>query len=84
MSSSQSNPPVVSTTIGVFPGCDGTITWQWVQLDFGSGQYEIKGFHLFFINNDLKLTKSFFEFNSVAGALDTGYSITLPNGTVIT
>ena len=49
-------------------------------MDFGSGQYQVKGFHLFYVSGG-QLSQTFFEFNSLAGALDTGYTVFYPNGT---
>lgn len=80
---SQSNPPVDYNTIGIYVACN-VITWQWVDPTFGDGEYEVKGFHLFKVGANGKLDATFFEFNSVAGDLDTGYKLILPNGTIMT
>lgn len=79
---SQNNPAVQIDTIGIFVSNCNKITWQWNQPNFGSGQYEIKGFHLFDVNARGRIEKAYFEFNSVAGQLDLGFKIYWPNGTV--
>ena len=79
--SSQSNPPVDYNTIAVYVACN-VITWQWVDPDFGTGLYEVKGFHIFRVAANGKLDFTYFEFNSVAGDLDTGYTVIAPDGTV--
>ena len=56
------------------------ITWQWVDPNFGSGVYEVKGFHLFYVGSNGKLDQTFFEFNTIAGGLDTGYTVIEPDG----
>ncbi|KAK3719520.1 hypothetical protein LTR37_004378 [Vermiconidia calcicola] len=77
---SQQNPPVSATTLGVFVANCNYVLWQWVFTDFGSGLYPVKGFHLFEFNANGKAVQAWFEFNSIAGAADTGWTLIQPNG----
>lgn len=79
--SSQASPPVVQDTIEIYVADCNKIVWQWIDTTFGTGAYQIKGFHLFYVNKNYKLIKTYFEFNSFAGALDVGDTIYLANGT---
>ena len=79
MTESQSNPPLVTTTLNVFVGCN-TITWRWASVNFGSGEYTVQGIHIFVLTPQGQITRTYFEFDVVAGALDTGYTILDANG----
>lgn len=47
VTASQSNPPVTFDTIAVYVANRRYVVWQWSSVGFGSGQYPVKGFHLF-------------------------------------
>ena len=76
---SQSNPPIIAETVYVYVACK-QVTWLWNSVNFGSGQYEVQGIHVLTVNNRGLINQVRFEFNSVAGALDTGYSVLDPTG----
>ncbi len=76
---SQANKPLDATTIAIYVADCNKIVWQWVSTNFGV--YEEKGIHVFHTNSAGKLTAAYFEFNSIAGALDNGYKVLTPNGT---
>lgn len=72
---SQKDPPVVAKTLGVYVAGCNNVLWQWRSTSFGSGTYEVQGFHLFQLDSLGLIHKTYFEFNSIAGALDIGFTV---------
>ncbi|KAJ9606584.1 hypothetical protein H2200_008592 [Cladophialophora chaetospira] len=72
-------PPVEGiTTIEILVAGTNKIVWYWNFLGIGSGQYEVKGFNLFTIEESGQISAANIEFNSIAWGLDTGYQIIFP------
>ena len=71
------------TTLNVFTADCNKIIWYWNFLDVGTSQYEVKGFNLFTLTSELKISQLNLEFNSIAWGLDTGEKLTLRNGTQV-
>lgn len=63
----------------MYASCN-SVTWRWVSYDFGSAEYEVKGIHVFELASSTQIETTYFEFDVIAGALDTGYSVLQPDG----
>lgn len=81
---SQSSPASVQNTISIYVAGCNQIVWQWVQPNFGNGAYQVNGFHLFYVNSKGQLTKTYFEFNSIAADYDLGGKCTNASGATLT
>lgn len=77
---SQSNPPIFTETQEIITGGCNKITWRWISTNFGSGEYPLQGIHVFTLTSEGQITRVNFELNSLAAALDTGYTVTDPDG----
>lgn len=68
----------------MYVACD-VITWRWVARTLGTGQYEVNGIHVFQLNDYSQILTAWFEFNTIAAALDTGYEVMdVTDGTALT
>ena len=70
----------INTLDVLVAGCD-KILWYWNFLGIGKATYEIKGFNLFTITPAMQIITANLEFNSLAWALDTGYTVVKPHRT---
>lgn len=78
-----SQPPIPSiTTLDYFFGCN-QLLWQW-QFDLGlpapSPNMHVNGVTIAKVNSDKKIYHQYIEFNSLAWAIDVGFTVTPPAG----
>jgi hypothetical protein len=74
-----SSPPIPNVmTVDSFHTCDRFL-WYWEFDGLGSGQYRVRGVTIGTYDTTTgQVSKQVVEFNSLAWAADTGYTITPP------
>ena len=73
--------PAQLDTIKIIVGACNYITWYWNGPVAENRTLPIKGIHIFEANpKTMKLTEAWFEFDSLAAAIDEGLSVLTPDG----